>query len=262
MFRLLSVLLIIAGLAAVAYGGVRFLGEGPELAPTPAASSEINEVAVAAESQATPTEMDASKPRLDEAPLAKMTVPEIAGFEDTEVDMASTSVPNVLDTLQKVPLAHETPERAKFGRPFDVTLAVDGTGGDNAREALPGRGNIVEGEGFVGVKAQATLSGAAFDIEATTPEAQTVSPLTQNVWRWRVTPRETGSQQLTLELFALDGNEALPVRTFRDEIVVEVSRFGQAVATAQSISPIIMVIGGIGSLLAGLFGAARFFRGH
>lgn len=262
MFRLLSVLLIIAGLAAVAYGGLRYLQEDVALAPAPVAASEALGDPEPAPNEPDIGEASAAKPQFEEPPMAKMTAPSIAGFEDTEVDMTSTSAPRVLDTLQKVPLAHETPERAKFGRPFDVTLAIDGTGGDNAREALPGRGNIVEGEGFVGVKAQATLSGAAFDIEATTPEAQTVSPLTQNVWRWRVTPRETGSQQLTLELFALDGNEALPVRTFRDEIVVEVSRFGQAVATAQSISPIIMVIGGIGSLLAGLFGAARFFRGH
>ena len=259
MFRLLSVLMIIAGFAAVAYGGMRFLVEEPTSAPV---SVEAMEMPEPVEADVRVADVEAAKPRMEEPPLAKMTAPDIAGFEDTEVDMASTSAPSVLDTLQKVPLAHETPERAKFGRPFDVTLAIDGTGGDNAREALPGRGNIVEGEGFVGVKAQATLSGAAFDIEATTPDAQTVSPLTQNVWRWRVTPRETGSQQLTLELFALDGDEALPVRTFRDEIVVEVSRFGQAVATAQSISPIIMVIGGVGSLLAGLFGAARFFRGH
>ena len=54
--------------------------------------------------------------------------------------------------------------------------------------------------------------------------------------------------------------EALPLLTFRDSFEVEVSRIGQAVALAQSISPITVVAGGIGSLLAGLFGFVGFFR--
>ncbi|MEM7458478.1 MAG: hypothetical protein AAF331_03340, partial [Pseudomonadota bacterium] len=60
--------------------------------------------------------------------------------------------------------------------------------------------------------------------------------------------------------FALMGEEALPLRTFRDSVQVEVSRIGQAIALAQSISPITVVAGGIGSLLAGLFGFIGFFR--
>ena len=35
---------------------------------------------------------------------------------------------------------------------------------------------------------------------------------------------------------------------------------GQAIAIAQSISPITVVAGGIGSMLAGLFGFVGFFR--
>lgn len=255
MFRLLSLVLIVLGVAALGYGGLRFLSDD---------APQSHKTAVE-----TPLGSGASDPRPrpgvspDGKPLT--TLPELgdSAFDSNETDVEiATTAPSLLDTLQRVPVAHETPERARFGRPFDVTLAIDATGDDSATDALPGRGNIVEGEGFVGVKARATLSGASFDIEATTPNTQQVSPLTENVWRWRVTPRETGNQQLILELFAMDGDEALPVSTFRDEIIVEVSRFGQAVALAQSVSPLVMVIGGIGSLLAGLFGAARFFRGH
>ncbi|MCR9195301.1 MAG: hypothetical protein NXH88_11245, partial [Hyphomonas sp.] len=57
----------------------------------------------------------------------------------------------------------------------------------------------------------------------------------------------------------LDG-QALPLRTFRDEVEVNVSRIGQAIAIAKSVSPITVVAGGIGSLLAGLFGFVGFFR--
>ncbi|MEO1643266.1 MAG: hypothetical protein AAFR74_08015 [Pseudomonadota bacterium] len=248
MVRLFSIILILLGLAAAGYGGLRLLSDDtaePGVSPS-VSGAEVRQVEIV---------------RSGDRGSAKDTGGLSSGLDDAMADVMTTA-PSFIDTLQKVPLAHETPERARFGRAFDVTLAIDGTGDDSATEALPGRGRIVEGEGFVGVNARATLSGAAFDIEATTPGTQTVSPITENVWRWRVTPRETGAQQLTLELFALDGERALPVRTFKDEIIVEVSRFGQAVAMAQSISPLAMVIGGIGSLIAGLFGAARFFRGH
>jgi hypothetical protein len=75
-----------------------------------------------------------------------------------------------------------------------------------------------------------------------------------------VTPLETGSHDLAIELFALHEDGAMPVRTFRDRVEVQVSRVGQIMAFASSISPLIIVIGGLGSLLGGLFGAARFFR--
>ena len=253
MFRLVSVILIVLGLTAVGYGGLRFFS-GDTPSPLGSAASDID----GADPSATPVTDAVTKPVVTIPDVGALELDE-GGASDVEI---ATRAPSVLDTLQRVPLAHETPERARFGRPFDVTLAIDATGDDSATDALPGSGNVVEGEGLVGVKARATLSGASFDIEETTPLTQKISPVTENVWRWRVTPREAGNQQLILELFALDGDEAMPVRTFRDEIVVEVSRFGQAVALAQSVSPLIMVIGGIGSLLAGLFGAARFFRGH
>ena len=63
-----------------------------------------------------------------------------------------------------------------------------------------------------------------------------------------------------IELFALVEDQALPLRTFRDRVEVKVSRVGQAIAIARSVSPITVVAGGIGSLLAGLFGFVGFFR--
>ncbi|MEM1146252.1 MAG: hypothetical protein AAGH49_00595, partial [Pseudomonadota bacterium] len=89
---------------------------------------------------------------------------------------------------------------------------------------------------------------------------QRVSTLTENVWRWRVTPTAVGTQELVIELFALVGEEALPLRTFRDDVDVRVSRLGQAIAIARDLSPITVVAGGIGSLLAGVFGLIGFFR--
>ncbi len=245
MLRLLSFILILLGLAAVGYGGARYLGidlmpqehaaQMAEMAPVPA--PEAAEMRGMTES--------ARPPAFD---------------SDDDTFSITSAADDMMARLREVPIAHETPSSAKFGRPFDVTVAIDGTGGPSAADALPGTGNVVEGIAQVSDSVMAALSGERFDIVAITPMTQTVSPLTENVWRWRVTPTEVGAHDLVIELFALDGDQALPVRTFRDKVEVQVSRVGQVVAIVDSFSPIAVVVGGIGSFLAGLLGAMRFFR--
>lgn len=246
MFRLISIMLVLAGLGALVFGGAQFLKSDPVL-PAPVEEAVIEPRA------------DVVEPLPN---LSKVELPPAPSFEKSD-DMVgvATATGDVMETLKSVPIAHETPSKAKFGRPFEVTVAVDATGDDTAADALPGRGNIVEGVAQISASVQATLSGEMFDIEPITPTVQRISPLTENVWRWKVTPTQTGSQDLVIELFALAGDEALPVRTFRDRVEVQVSRVGQAIAIANSVSPVAMVLGGFGSLLAGLFGVARFFRG-
>jgi len=171
--------------------------------------------------------------------------------------------PSLMDQLRAVPIAHETPAEATFGRPFSVTMAINSAeGATTATEALPGTGNVVEAEAQVSDTVRAIVAGEAFTVEAVSPATQKLSPLTENVWRWSVTPLKAGPQELVIEIYAVDEGEALPVRTFRDTVTVEVSRFGQAIALAQEANPLIMVLAGIGSIFAGLFGAARFFRGR
>jgi hypothetical protein len=167
---------------------------------------------------------------------------------------------DVMSALRTVPIAHETPSTAQFGREFTVTLAVDATGDDTAVDALSGNGNVVEGEAQISSSMTALVSGETFEVRAITPETQLISPVTENVWRWKVTPTAVGSQELVVELFANIDGQALPLRTFRDEVQVDVSRIGQVIAIAKSVSPITVVAGGIGSLLAGLFGFVGFFR--
>ena len=244
MLRFLSFIMILLGLAAVGYGGARYFGI--DLMPQEPAE-QMAEMAPGAPSET--TEMRS---------IAKAAPPAFDGDDDM---FSITSVADdMMARLREVPIAHETPSSAKFGRAFDVTVAIDGTGGDSAADALPGTGNIVEGVAQVSDSVMAALSGDRFDIVAVTPMTQTVSPLTENVWRWRVTPTEVGAHDLVIELFALEGDQALPVRTFRDKVEVQVSRVGQVVAIVDSFSPIAVVVGGIGSFLAGLLGALRFFR--
>lgn len=258
MFRLITVLLLVAGLGLIVWGGNRYL-EGPmggETASLPAQDT-------AAPDQSQPVAASPAR-RSSGATDEDRAVPE-GGFElmmdDDAFGTASATNP-MLDRLRTVPIAHETPSEARFNRAFEVTVAIDATGDDTAADALPGEGNIVEGEAGILDKAQATLSGSAFDIELVSPSIQTVSPVTENVWRWRVTPVETGRHPLRIELFALENNEALPIRTFTDEVEVRVSRLGQVLATANTLDPVFMILGGAGSLLAGLFGVFRFFRGR
>ncbi|MEM8617949.1 MAG: hypothetical protein AAGF20_13570 [Pseudomonadota bacterium] len=250
MFRLISMGLVFIGLGILIYGGVRLAA--------PAPSGETPGVQ--------PSEIRATPPPTTPTPGAG--VPSLTGPSLDADDMrvrpagAGGGMPDWVSGLQTVPIAHETPTRARFGRAFDVSVAIDATGSESAAEALPGLGQIVEGEARISANVQAALSGEAFEIEAVTPLIQRISPLTPNVWRWRVTPLEAGAHELRIELFALNEDQALPVRTFRDRVEVRVSRIGQAISFANTVSPVAMVLGGLGSLLAGLFGVARFFRGR
>ena len=247
MFRFISFLLILLGLGALSYGGYQYLQAEPELsaesAPPPPGSSGFSSPEPVVRS--TPTRSLSPKP---------------SSAEDEEFFGVASANSDFMSSLRTVPIAHETPSTARFGQAFTVTLALDATGDTTAIDSLPGDGNIVEGEAKISSSVRALVSGESFDVEAVTPETQLISPLQENVWRWRVTPTEVGEQELVIELFALLDDQALPLRTFRDEVSVEVSRIGQAIAIARSVSPITVVAGGIGSLLAGLFGFVGFFR--
>lgn len=255
MFRFITLLLVLLGMGAAGYGAARYLGVAPEFGEVPS-SAETQPVSI--EAAAPEPEMaEMSAPVMDfPTPRSMKSAPAL----DDDIVSITSAGEGMLDRLRTVPIAHETPSDAKFGRPFQVTVAIDATGDTTAADALPGTGNIVEGEAQISSKVMAALSGQHFDIEPVTPMTQTVSPLTENVWRWRVTPTEVGGQELVIELFAMEGNDALPVRTFRDKVEVQVSQVGQIIAAVDSVSPITMVIGGIGSFLAGLIGLFRLFK--
>lgn len=164
------------------------------------------------------------------------------------------------DSLRTVPVAHQAPETAAYKRSFNVTLALDATGDSTAKDALSGDGRIVEGTAKVSNTVKAELTGAKFDIEGNSPAVQSLSPVTENVWRWSVTPLEAGKHSLTFDLFAIDGDLATPLRTYSDDVAVEVSGISRAIAFADQANPIAVFLGGVGSMIAGLFGVFRFFR--
>lgn len=256
MLRFFAIVLLLGGAAALGLGGWMMLGAPgsvPQVAATPAPPA----IESASMEPAAPEPRTASKPALGARSVLQ---PSFNGEADEPFSIA-TADQAFAETLKSVPIAHETPKQARFGRSFEVYVALDGTGDTSAADALPGRGNVVESEARISTSVQAAISGQSFDIEALTPLVQRVSPMTENIWRWKVTPMEVGPQDLVIELFALTDGEAMPVRTFRDRVEVQVSHIGQVVALAQTVSPVAMVAGGIGSLLAGLLGVLRLFRG-
>ena len=234
MMRLISLILILAGIGAVALGVLAW--QAPEAVP-------VTESA-AVETSAAPAPPPGTAPSLDEPTFGTAS----AATESAEVE-----------TLRRVPIAHETPTEASFGQPFDVTLAIDATGAESAIGALPGRTEAVEGTAQVGLDVRAALIGTAFEIEPLSPADQAISTLTANTCRWKVTPLANGEHDLVLEIYALRGDRALPVRTFHDEVTVKVSALRQAITMAQTANPLFMVLGGVGSVLGGAFTALRFF---
>jgi hypothetical protein len=184
----------------------------------------------------------------------------MAGIEVAPDVMAPDATDSFLSKLQTVPVAHETPATAEYKRPFEAVLAIDATGDTTAVDALPGHGNISEGTAQVSRTVEARLSGSGFAIKAMTPEQQTISPLTENTWRWSVTPLTAGNQELTFDIYAIDDGPAVPLRTFHNTVTVQVSGLNRAIAFADQANPLAVFLGGVGSILAGLFGAIKFVR--
>ena len=74
-------------------------------------------------------------------------------------------------------------------------------------------------------------------------------------WLWKEGHGSMGKQSWRRRWFILESGT---LEYF--ESPESVSRLGQVIAAADQFDPLFMVLGGIGSLLAGLFGVARFFR--
>ncbi len=240
MLRIVFILLILGGLAAAALGGgAMFLGASDELAEPGIGTDDASESAP--------------------APTPRSIAPSFDGEEPTLGPAAMERNARARGALADLPIAYETPEQAVFGEVFDVVLSIDATGARAPEAALPGRERTRSAEVRLGDQAKAQLTGSAFRIVDLSPETQSLSDLTQNTWRWEVTPLAAGERDLVLEIFAVSGDAVLPVRTYRDTIGVEVSRVRQIVALAEEANPLAMLLGGLGSVLAGLFGAARFF---
>ncbi|MGA1343776.1 MAG: hypothetical protein ACO33A_12200 [Hyphomonas sp.] len=297
MLRILSVLLTIAGLLVAGIGGAALLEQyapraaeagggaaAPEPAPEPASAETAPDQSGwaapdpapdMATRSAAPEELAKTGSAETGLALAEEDMElnfqmqmEVSGMTagpappDQRMAAMPAAAPAPLsfeERLRSVPVAHEAPATAEYKRPFDVTFAIDATGDTTAADALPGRGVIEEEEANVSDTVEVRLSGANFNIVAASPAAQALSPVTENTWRWSVTALSAGEHDLTFEVFAMDSGPATPLRTFRDTVTVKVSGLNRAIAFADQANPLFVLLGGLGSAIAGLFGAIRFF---
>jgi len=296
MLRILSVLLTIAGLFVAGIGGAALMEPyAPRSAEAPAgtAANQPAPEPVSAERLPAQPERDGAAPapevearsagperpaetgRAEAGPALaeeemelnfqmQMEVSGMTAAGSPEEPLAAIPAPEPAavsfeERLKTVPVAHEAPATAEYKRAFDVTFAIDATGDISAADALPGRGVIEEEEAKVSDKVEVRLSGANFRIVAASPALQALSPMTENTWRWSVTALSAGDHDLTFEVFAMDSGTATPLRTFRDTVTVRVSGLNRAIALADQANPLFVLLGGLGSAIAGLFGAIRFF---
>ncbi|MBI1255677.1 MAG: hypothetical protein GC196_15230 [Hyphomonas sp.] len=241
-----------------------------EVAPAPEASAKSVPEAAAETSEAGEPAISEEESQfnfqteMEPSPMARSAAPDVSDSFEAMPEISAMSAPapagpSFEDTLRTVPVAHETPRSAEYKRAFDVTFAIDATGDTTAADAVPGRGVIEEGEAKVSERVEVRVSGAAFNIVAASPPVQTLSPMTENTWRWSVTPLSAGDHDLVFELFAIDSDAVTPLRTFQDTVTVKVSGLNRAIAFADQANPLFVLLGGLGSALAGLFAAFRFF---
>jgi|GEM_PF-1924430 len=268
----ISGLFLVLGVVCAVYGGSRIYQQD-DARPETAQTVEPEPVPIVQAERSVASEQDradsqiAREQQVESFARAPEPVFDAPVFDEPVFDAASSRVSppsqeatSFQDRLYQVPVAYEAPETAGLGAPFDVTFAVDGTGDDSAADALPGQdAKQVEALAKISDRLKASLVGSAFEIELLSPDVQRLSLLTENVWRWRVTPQREGEHKLVLELFALDGDEAVPVRTFNDTVTVNVSAFRRVLGVADTANPLFVLLGGIGSAIGGLFGFLRFF---
>ena len=266
MARLFFGLLLLAGLGAVGFGGLQLFAPHM-LASVPGISVEVPEADAA--SAASAPSVAPVEPVIAAAPPPPPPAPQAPELDNPVFGAASapivrspvTPAPPLEESLREVPVAYETPKTASYGKPFEVTFALDArAGAQTATGGLPGVGEIVEGQARVSERVKASLVGTAFEIELQSPEVQLLGADTENRWLWLVTPKAEGDQPLYVELFALVGEDAKPVRTFNGTVTVEVTQFQRVVSLATAANPLAVFLGGIGSTIGGLFGFFRFLR--
>jgi len=125
-------------------------------------------------------------------------------------------------------LAFSAPDSMELGSTGSVELAVGGGKSQSElAELLDSAGKRDGHKVQVSDRMEAHLSGAGFQITATTPEPQVVSTRQVTLWKWEIKAIELGSSRLNLSLNALlsiDGKDSpKSVQTFSKEIPVAVT---------------------------------------
>lgn len=226
-----------------------------QAAPAPAAAP--TQTATAAPE---PTVSSASAPKPETKTAAAKTVaPASAPAAAAQVAPAAASLADQFKTRK---IAYNRPPTTLIlDRPIDISLVIDATAAPEAAAALQGfPGTIVERDVELSDIVSAQLTGVGFDITSQTVERQKLSPRTQNRWQWRVTPTETGTRTLILQIYGYESGslEAEPLDSYRDDIKVEVKQLDQVITFAKKIQPVFAVIAAIAGACSAMFAFLKF----
>lgn len=171
----------------------------------------------------------------------------------------------IIERLQLGGLAYNKPDSAYLGHAAEVTLAVDLRGAEQAAEIVATRpGEVVQAEVPVTRIMSAELRGPSFDISPSGPLRKTLSGAAPAVWTWKATPQEAGANKLLLlDVYVhvmRDGNAGDPItiRTYRDEITVDVRLKDQVVGALTSTQGIVVSVVAILGGLSTIFGWKRW----
>lgn len=171
----------------------------------------------------------------------------------------------IIERLQRGGLAYNKPDSAYLGHVEEVTLAVDLRGAGQAAEIVATRpGEVVQAEVPVTRIMSAELRGPSFDISPSGPLRKTLSGAAPVVWTWKATPLEAGANKLLLlDVYVHvtrggDVGEPITIRTYRDEITVDVRLKDQIVGALTSTQGIVASTAAILVGLSTIFGWKRW----
>jgi hypothetical protein len=125
-------------------------------------------------------------------------------------------------------IAFNTPAEMRLGERTVIQLLLDPRPGITPEVLalqVTEQGAVQSAQIKISDSIEATISGAAFEIRAVTPEVQALSGEGPTEWKWEIKPREAGSHRLFLTINAIvsgAGGVKRSVRTFDRTIVVHV----------------------------------------
>lgn len=161
-------------------------------------------------------------------PLPTPSATPPATSNDASAPVAPREIDRILANLPYGNIVFNAPDTMSVNRPqtIQVELSANATV-DALRKKITAGGPLSSDRIMISDQLDVHLTGANFLIQAMTPESQPVGTLTTSHWEWRVTPTQSGAQQLELTVNAvlrIDGVEReFSIQTYNKAIDVKVN---------------------------------------
>ena len=150
-----------------------------------------------------------------------------AASNGASAPLAPREIDRILANLPYGNIVFNTPDRMSVNRPQTIQVELSASATVEAlQKKITAAGPLSSDRIQISDQLDVHLTGANFLIQAMTPESQPVGTLTTSHWEWRVTPTQSGAQQLELTLNAvlrIDGVEReFSIQTYNKAIDVNV----------------------------------------